>query len=808
MIKKVLYLLALAMTILQPCGSAAQQSSGRWEVFPTVGAGVVNVTETPSKVYIQTGPSLVSLSDSQEEYMYSVINKLSDASAINFVRYNDTGKYLFIAYGNGNIDILYDNGKVVNMPDIKDAEMSVHRGINDVAFNDGKIYVATDFGIVVFDDTKHRVYESGIFNTVVGHIMVMDGNLVLASGGVTFFSPLDVRHNSLDKFNQPCSMWGKYMEKLDEEHYVFAHNSGITVTRMLFSANDVSHKLVSDIVASGLFKTKDGVVAVAGDKLLLITPENHGTVSELPVPSAPAGEIFVGSDVSSLWVESGQGLSHVMMKDGNSTIVMENYRPNGATMQAPAYLEWDSDAERLYMANIGISHVNNSVPSDAYSAKVEACVLHDGRFSNVVPAVVESDLSEGFTYQQNRYGTNALIGGGTHLSVDPDDPDICYVGSWVGGVFALKDGKILNHLTYKNVGYTPSANCENTHGSFIDPGGNLWFVQGGNDGGGVLGALYVLPSSKRKDIAKVQSSDWKKLKTPDDYYFDRDCFIAFSRRSDITFISDGKYGKGLLAMDNNGTPDNFNDDRFVYHRTITDQEGNDMNLDALIGGVEDKDGRWWFHSAQGLWVIDRAADAMSDDLRVRRPVVPRNDGTDLGDYLLSTDKIYKIAVDPSNRKWIATENSGIYLVSADGTEILEHFTADNSPLLSDCVYSVTCAPNSNKVYISTANGLMSYDSDSSPAADDYSGVYAYPNPVRPEYSGWITIAGLMDNSLVKIADAAGNVFFQGRSEGGMLAWDGCDSSGRRVRSGVYYVFASQNATGSASGAVAKILVVN
>ncbi len=87
-------------------------------------------------------------------------------------------------------------------------------------------------------------------------------------------------------------------------------------------------------------------------------------------------------------------------------------------------------------------------------------------------------------------------------------------------------------------------------------------------------------------------------------------------------------------------------------------------------------------------------------------------------------------------------------------------------------------------------------------------MYTYPNPVRPDYTGWITVTGLMDNSLVKIADAAGNVFFQGRSEGGMVSWDGCDSAGRRVKSGVYYVFASRSSDGSSKGAVAKILVIN
>ena len=104
--------------------------------------------------------------------------------------------------------------------------------------------------------------------------------------------------------------------------------------------------------------------------------------------------------------------------------------------------------------------------------------------------------------------------------------------------------------------------------------------------------------------------------------------------------------------------------------------------------------------------------------------------------------------------------------------------------------------------------LYKYNATAAPAAEDYSEVIAYPNPVRPDYSGWITIKGLMNNSLVKIADAAGNVVFQTTSEGGMAIWNGCNLSGERVRTGVYYVFASQSGDGiSTSAAVTKILVV-
>ena len=199
----------------------------------------------------------------------------------------------------------------------------------------------------------------------------------------------------------------------------------------------------------------------------------------------------------------------------------------------------------------------------------------------------------------------------------------------------------------------------------------------------------------------------------------------------------------------------------------------------------------------------------SSTITVNHLKVPRNDGTGLADYLLDGMQVNCIAVDNSNRKWIATD-SGVYYVSEDGNQILDHFTSDNSILPSNVVYAAACDPTSNSVYFGTASGVVEYNSTSSPGSDNYDNVVAYPNPVRPDYTGWITIKGLMEDSLVKIADAHGNVFHQGRSNGGMYVWDGCNSEGRRVKTGVYYVFASHSSGdgGGSDAVVTKIMVVN
>lgn len=137
--------------------------------------------------------------------------------------------------------------------------------------------------------------------------------------------------------------------------------------------------------------------------------------------------------------------------------------------------------------------------------------------------------------------------------------------------------------------------------------------------------------------------------------------------------------------------------------------------------------------------------------------VPRNDGTDFADYLLEDEAINTIVVDGANRKWLGTSSSGVYLVNPNGTEILEHHSIDNSLLPSNLVYDMAMNESTGELFVATELGVASYRSDVSQAADNYDNVTVFPNPVRPDYTGWITVQGLMENSLVKITDVAGNL---------------------------------------------------
>ena len=187
--------------------------------------------------------------------------------------------------------------------------------------------------------------------------------------------------------------------------------------------------------------------------------------------------------------------------------------------------------------------------------------------------------------------------------------------------------------------------------------------------------------------------------------------------------------------------------------------------------------------------------------------MPRNDGTNNADYLLYGVNVTSIAIDGGNRKWIGTDGNGVYLISADNTEQIHHFTKENSSLLSNSILSIAINHATGEVYFGTDMGLCSYMANATAPSDEMheDDVYAYPNPVEPGYTGLITVVGLSFDADVKILTSNGKLVAQGRSNGGTFTWDGCDSKGNRVASGVYMV-ATAMSNGD-KGVVCKIAIV-
>ena len=239
---------------------------------------------------------------------------------------------------------------------------------------------------------------------------------------------------------------------------------------------------------------------------------------------------------------------------------------------------------------------------------------------------------------------------------------------------------------------------------------------------------------------------------------------------------------------------------------LVNQDGIHPAIVNIAAMDEDLDGNIWIGTEQGLYMFtpEQQQDSSQGFTQIK---IPRNDGTNYADYLMAGANVSAIAVDGGNRKWIATHGSGLYLISADNMEQLLNFTTQNSPLLSDNILSLAWDEQSGQLYIGTDAGLCGYYTDASVAAVEMvkDNVYAYPNPVVSGYSGLITVRGLTRDADVKILTTSGQLVYQGRSNGGTFTWNGCDTQGRRVASGIYMVCTATSA--GESGVVCKIAFI-
>lgn len=798
MTKKIFALLIAILSVVM----AFAQADSRWSAVPSTDKNVKNVIETPDKTYFQMGPSLFSLSnDGKESYSYSKHNKLTESADITGIWYNSADKYLVVAYANGGIDLLYDNGRTVALPDIKDAVLATAHTINSVAFADGKIYVGTVFGLVIFDEARHIVLETAMLGKSVSYVGTYLGKLLIIVDYNSYMAPLDGRHTQLSDFSTTGAIYAKSIGRLSDNSMAVVHTNG---TPYIFRWNGTKWSPTAQSITSpiGVGTLKDGAYIYTASKIYAF--DQSGKMTEYAIPAAYTSAVpFSTTDMSSIWFNNKGALSKFDMTAATPTVLVDGFEFKGLPMKAFPKITASVDGQYIYPFSFTTSFVFKPYENtNEYNHEPQIGQIHNGEYRNMVPKVADkTQFSSLFPTWQNNTKTTSLAGGCTDVAVNPNDPEMVFFSSRLLGVTALKNGQVLANFGNHN---TPFGNYTNVMTVAFDMAGNLWAGVGYK----ANGPFFVLPAAKVQNLSSVVSSDW----TPVNFNgYDRngpDEHLLFSRDKRTGLILGGSWGTTLVFFDNNGTPLNFKDDKVKMFNELHDQHGNSVNLTFVLTACEDADGRMWIGTNQGLFYLPSMAAGLADQPQVIRPVVPRNDGTNQGDYLLSVEVIHCIATDAANRKWIATANSGLYLVNSEGTEIIANYTTQNSPLPSECVYSVYCDPQSNKVYIGTQNGMVTFDSDASPASPDFNNVYAYPNPVRPDYTGLITVAGLMNDSLVKIADASGNVVFQGQSEGGMITWDGCDASGSRVKSGVYFVFASSNEGGSSDGVVTKIMVIN
>jgi ligand-binding sensor domain-containing protein len=316
--------------------------------------------------------------------------------------------------------------------------------------------------------------------------------------------------------------------------------------------------------------------------------------------------------------------------------------------------------------------------------------------------------------------------------------------------------------------------------ALVDDSGNLWSLTG-----------YVQKGLKKR----TPSGQWTAYDLSDvilDYKQEAGYSTFEFYNNKILFF--GSVSSGLIGVDISQSPPQMK--RIM---------GGDMGLpsDDIRSIRLDKDNRLWVGTKDGLVILYAPNRFFEDDTQLRAVVI--SDGGNLRE-LLSGQFISDIEVDGNNQKWISTTSSGVFLISKDGSQILQHFTKENSPLPTSSVKTIGIDDVSGKVYFGTLKGMVSFQGDAYAESESLSDASVFPNPVRPNFLGNVVVRGLQQKTRVKITDIAGNLVHDTTSEGGSISWNLRSFSGARVRSGVYLIFITSK--DGLDSAVKKLMVIN
>ncbi len=366
------------------------------------------------------------------------------------------------------------------------------------------------------------------------------------------------------------------------------------------------------------------------------------------------------------------------------------------------------------------------------------------------------------------------------------DRDPTNVNRWlvaaVPGLYEYTNGTITNCYYCGNSILERAATVEDTNVDYtevtalcFDNQGNAWMVQAYAPTPGIICLSHdgKFTRYRHSSMEITAGYSWTE---PKGLGFDSNGLLWFTNND---------YRTPALACYNTAT------DELTAYTTFVNQDNTTINLSRVRCWAEDVEGNMWIGSDVGPAYISNA-DLRSGGTTFQQQKIPREDDPTLADYLLSGVDISSIAVDAGNRKWFGTNGDGVYLISADNMEQVAHFTAANSDLLSDNVEALTIDNATGLVYIATDKGLCAYSSAVTETKEklEKDNVYAYPNPVRPDYDGLVTIVGLTYAAQVCITTTSGHLVKKGTSTGGSFSWDCTDEKGRRVASGVYFVLVS------------------
>jgi hypothetical protein len=761
------------------CGSIrAQIGMGEWRLH-VVTSKAIDIAQNEQYIFTayENGLSVLNISDESHE-LYTALNGLSDIE-ISCIFFDEVEQALFIGYENGNID-KFKNDRFYNIPALKLANVPNSKRINRFTRAGNFVLAANDFSILKIDPIKNEVketfYPTNSLEQIQDVVHVEDTLFALTpsrllKGNINNPALPDASQWEIDQRLPANENKGIYkeLERFNDQLVVLFDsqimNTGDTVYALSYSKNKVVTNLpwIAQINSiqeddNQLFVSTNGECAVYNLELKLV---NIYSAANFDKQFKFNRSI---KNQNGLWVaDNNWGLVNFA-----SELDYRLFSLSGPKNRSFYSMDWQKD--KLIIASGSLSGKQPTFSKNG---------IHYFQDKSWKIKKIENTPE-----WENKYIWDFL-----DVSINPKNTDeiaIC--------TYSFEPISIINNT---------KTTCFDPSNSTIQPTslGNDWslvsdvtFDEDGN--------LWSLNGYTEKPLNVLdKNKNWKNF----------DCGFQARNKFTTKMIIDfnniiwfSVLDEGLFGYNHNGTIDDESDDQ--YKQITSGAFTGDLPSSNVTAIAADFNGEIWIGTDAGFAILYNASNVFNANLGEYNAQRIKINFEGNVEYLLGSTHITDIEVDGGNRKWMATANAGLILLSADGNEILETLTTENSPLISNVIYDIKLNQETGELFIITDKGLVSYRTNASYEDPEYANTIVFPNPVRPNYFGPVTIQGIRYDSDVKITDVAGNLIYKTTSNGGTATWNGKTLNGQKVASGVYFIWTATNEGNDKK--VGKVLVIN
>lgn len=680
----------------------------------------------------------------------SKLNGLTGAG-ISFINFNAPTNQLLITYEDGNLDIIKEN-TIINFDRLKTStSIAGSKKLNHISFRSDFAYIASDYGLVVFDLKSNEVKETwrdlgvgGSKLKIYQSTFLADSIFLVTEKGVLVGNRNDnlLDYNSWKRFDVGSFSGAvQFITSFNDKIYVAINNSGIYKYE---NGAWIKKSFLQNIIFTSLNSSANNLLITENQNLWKLNSAN--TLTQITDALVKQPVFAVEDGAGKFWIGDVQD---GLVSDISGSFL--NYFSNGPSNTSAARLKFNNK-------------IMYSVPG-GYSPTFEALdnagsydFFRDGLWRNQTSTALDlTDIefvSDKIFLSSFGYGVEKILGAGENET----------------------SSTLYNETNSTLVNTNPPAKFVNVTAIEKSSSG-LWVANYGTSN-----SLHLL---KNDDTWQTFSFPFLPSRYPTD--------LRVDFNENIWMILDPLQGGGVIVFD-------LKNDIAVY---VTEEVGHgglptvEKQSAKARSICIDHDGYVWIGTDEGVSYFIDPLDVFTSSFDAVKPIFENR-------YLLKSEKITAIEVDGANRKWIGTEN-GVWLFNPTGEILINNFTVENSPLISNNINDIEINPETGEVFFATEKGIVSYRGDATDGASTFQQIKIFPNPVTPEFNGTVAISGWATDAIVKITDISGKLIWQTQANGGTASWNMRDYNGHRAVTGIYLVFAAtEDATENIVGKIAVI----